>query len=490
MKWLLLFTLLVVIANASEDCDDYDDYDETFKCNKCYSEEYTDKFGLTECEETVIEETLSKEDKVKPWPCCSSGEFGFKCESEKCESNKWYCGSGGSTAVNTTMNFSCPDHCTTKLTDQYCTTDLDKDGKLVLKHENAKVEDYCVAPQCPNSNGPTVMPVCLCPEDLKVESQKYDAEIPRCCNEDSITAYDTQQASFDKYTCVSEQNKTDGNFSPCQTAHFLPPKQMTDNFKYVPDDDVVCLAFVLPESKYSPTIIQPKILRCKSPCDGEHPCLRLCNDKNDTVRAKMLEDSLFSELTSLNIKTEMSKAPQPEQKSRNSQKNGKKLETLNQSKCIGRFRLEKDSDSKEINLIRSSNERKYGPKEFCLTFNEDQGIIGAEVLKEDIKKDIGYYDLLLWISAVMVLLILFIHYAYKNQLVKKPGDQPDHPTIMLLFFTVSVFMVYFLKSCNQIKDLNYDHPKLCRFLGFAQQFSILSMFSFLTSYGIEVLLLI
>ena len=125
-----------------------------------------------------------------------------------------------------------------------------------------------------------------------------------------------------------------------------------------------------------------------------------------------------------------------------------------------------------------------------MTFNEDQGIIGAEVLKEDIKKDIGYYDLLLWISAVMVLLILFIHYAYKNQLVKKPGDQPDHPTIMLLFFTVSVFMVYFLKSCNQIKDLNYDHPKLCRFLGFAQQFSILSMFSFLTSYGIEVLLLI
>ena len=260
---------------------------------------------------------------------------------------------------------------------------------------------------------------------------------------------------------------------------------MTD-YLYEPDDDV-CLAFVLPQKSDFP-IIQPFILHCKSPCDGEHPCLRLCNDKNDTVRAEMLEDSLFSEL-GVN-RTEMSKAPQTEQKSRNSQKNGKKLETLNQSKCIGRFRLEKDSDSKEINLIRSSNERKYGPKEFCLTFNEDQGSVGAEVLKEDIKKDIGYYDLLLWISAVMVLLILFIHYAYKNQLVKKPGNQPDHPTIMLLFFTVSVFMVYFLKSCNQIKDLNYDHPKLCRFLGFAQQFSILSMFSFLTSYGIEVLLLI
>ena len=490
MKCLLLFTFLVLSVNGQDD-DDYYDYDESIKCNTCYSEEYITKFGVSECsEDTDVADDdpdpLLSKPNVKQ--CCSSGEFGFKCqvhanEGGHCEFNKWYCGSAGEPSVNKPklMDFSCPEHCTSLLSDKYSTTDLDENGNLTLKskHQNAKVEDLCVASECPNSNDFTVMPVCLCPKDLKDESQKYPEKIRRCCP-DSITVYDTVQ-SFKKFTCVSEHNRTEG--PECSTDHYKV-ETYTEEFEYNPED---CLALVLPENS-NEDLLRPKVLHCKSPCDGKHPCLRLCNDKNDDEKAKILNDSLFSDLK-LDISTEMTKAPQTERNSRSSKLLGTELETLDPSKCIGRFKLEKDSESK-INLIRLSNDKKYGPKEFCLTFNETDGTIGAEILKEDIKKDIGFYDMHLWISAVMVLLILFIHYAYKNQLVKKPGLEPDRPTTMLLFFTASVFLVYVFKCCNQIRHINYDHPKVCTFLGFAQQFSILSMFSFLTSYGAEVLMLI
>ena len=80
----------------------------------------------------------------------------------------------------------------------------------------------------------------------------------------------------------------------------------------------------------------------------------------------MLENPLFSDLK-LDISSEITKAPQTERNSRSS--GSKELETLDPSKCIGRFRLEKDSESKKINLTRLSNDKKYGPKEFCLTLH-------------------------------------------------------------------------------------------------------------------------
>ena len=104
MKCLLLLTFLVLSVNAQDDYDYYD-YDESIKCNTCYSDEYVTKFGVSECsEDTDVADDdpdpLLSKPNVKQ--CCSSGDFGFKCQvhdSKDCEFSKWYCGSPGEQVV-------------------------------------------------------------------------------------------------------------------------------------------------------------------------------------------------------------------------------------------------------------------------------------------------------------------------------------------------------------------------------------------------------
>ena len=184
------------------------------------------------------------------------------------------------------------------------------------------------------------------------------------------------------------------------------------------------------------------------------------------------------------------------------------METLKLTKCNGRFNLTLDPKTSVPTLIRESNGKPYKSSEFCLKFTDDQSV-EAEVLKEGMKTDFAYYDLLLWISAVMVLIILFIHHAYQKKLVYVPvstsdddtkvqrmeqqerkGKQTEQLTFILMFLTGSIFLVYLLKACNQIHGLSFKYPKVCTVLGLAQQFSILLMFSLLTSYGTAVTLLI
>ena len=542
MKWQILLSFLLVIAwfkyceceDSHEDYNNYhydydygeekeEDSEESLKCSKCYHQDYISKYDAPTCR-TSTESLPENHEKIivseVNKPCCAPGEFAYQCKNQgNCKENyyNWYCGTDD-TFIEKNISITCPDYCTFITDSPYNLTDLDSNGALKPKNDDTRISDFCIASQCPGdpNAGPYVIPVCLCPTDQAFEkAKKRDYEsIPRCCDGDrTIAKWPSEIKPIPLIKCVSSTHHSSNS---CEHDHYKEIKEV--GFEVIDDSTVglkkyqnndysskvlvttpiddVCLATILPryKSDAADSFLNSVVLYCPP---LKETSLRLCNTPNNFIDySKILLDNFHVDISTGN----MAKVPHKEQDSRN--KGDKKLETLKLTKCNGRFNLKLDPKTSVPTLIRESNGKSYKSSEFCLKFTDDESV-EAEVLKEGMKTDFAYYDLLLWISAVMVLIILFIHYVYKKKLVYHAEDQSalqrmkrqekekkKRPTNLLTILAGSVFLLYFVKACNQINGLNLDHPKACTFLGLAQQFFIFTTFSLLTTFGAEVTLLI
>ena len=457
------------------------------ECNKCYTKDYRIKYGLNEekCSEPQIEPLEIPNAKK----CCDNQkDFVFFAEKAGFDySDQWHCGSSDEVS-HKRINFECPDHCIVKeVKDSFSISDIN-DGTLNLdkddKFKNYEVKDFCVAPGCQDSKGPYGVPVCLCLTEQgkqMIDNDLNPNNIPMCCPDKLVAKFTSDKNT--KIQCLGNSEftkecsstfkqfvpgpggfvnnfevsnneiilKSELDFSKIDYSKVPPVASWNTEINTTKNNPESCLNFVYDEKQ--PSLIKAEYLFCNPPCGGQKPCLRTCESPNK-FEVKSLKKFLGTIDKSLTYDFEVGVTADQAPSSRLN----KIQDSLDPKKCNGQISFEKDSETGELLLMRVSNGKKFRPEDYCLK-NEECGAVSAEVTKTYFRQDIPLYDLLLLLSAILLLTVLIVYWGHKTNLIK------DNATAILLNFVGALFLSYIFMAWNQVKLLNMRHPHFCVLLG-------------------------
>jgi len=335
---------------------------------------------------------------------------------------------------------------------------------------------FCAAYECNKDTDDTNkgwgygFEACVCPKKFENEEPE-NSKFTRCCS------YGLTVNKGSKLICPQEENKE----LNCTTGDWLYDKFEDVSNNSVDPRNQYCIGHSwskdhtlwykgLEETRYG----------CKTPCNGDTPCIRFCDTELSVKEKKILKDTLGEEGKEIFFgKSSALEA--------NNCPTGQLKDYFNPKKtCKQNFELILDDE--EVKMKRSYGEKLLDPSEYCLVQYNGTNIFDriAKVCKtadDEVETKFSFYPYIMMASCFFLFATLLV-YAIIPKL--RPTKEGMEYTKLMLHYTFAMLMAFIcLVSVQLTPSLDEDNPGFCGFLGFATQFFFLTAFTFMCMMSVE-----